>query len=36
LFFVPSLSVVAAAAPAEYVAVERGAQVDTPAPLFAQ
>ena len=32
---VPSLSVVAAAAPAEYFAVEPGAQVDEPAPLFA-
>ena len=35
LSFVPSLSVVTAAAPAEYFAVERGAQVDEPAPLFA-
>jgi hypothetical protein len=32
---VPSLSVVAAATPAEYFAVEPGAQVDVPAPSFA-
>ena len=32
---VPSLSVVAAAAPAEYFALEPGAQVDKPATLFA-
>ena len=35
LSFVPSLSVVTAAAPAEYFAVECGAQVDESTPLFA-
>ena len=35
LSFVPSLSVVTAAAPAEYFAVDHRAQVDAPAPLFA-
>jgi hypothetical protein len=35
LLSVPSLSVVTAAAPAEYFAVTPGAQVDEPAPSFA-
>ena len=35
LSFVPSLSVVVAAATVEYFAVEHGAKVDKPTPLFA-